>query len=116
MFTGSCGFPQRSLHYDEFLPKAEEYRRKVRELEEQRKVYLSEELKAVSTDEWLKDGVRQLGLLHDNTVMRIQDGVIFTEDMNLLYYYRNRLSGYGMSLLAEGQIGPGKDDSKGFLV
>jgi len=108
--------PQRSLHYDEFLPKAEEYRRKVRELEEQRKVYLSEELKAVSTDEWLKDGVRQLGLLHDNTVMRIQDGVIFTEDMNLLYYYRNRLSGYGMSLLAEGQIGPGKDDSKGFLV
>ena len=107
---------QRSMHYDEFLSKAEEYRRKLQELEEQRKLYLSEELKAVSTEEWVKDGVRQLGLLHDSPVIRIQDGVIFTEDMNLLYYYRNRLSGYGLSLLAEGQIGPGKDDSKGFLV
>ena len=34
-------------------------------------------------------------------VVKVSEGAVWTEDMNLLYYYRNRLTGYGLSLLAE---------------
>jgi hypothetical protein len=44
---------------------------------------------------------------------------VFTEDMSLLYYYRNRLSGYGLSLLSRGNkhwTDRGYYDAKGFLA
>ena len=80
---------------------------------------LSPELRDWDSEGWIKHGVNQLGLLHEAKVARLSEGVIFTEDMNLLYYYRNRLSGYGISLLAlkhGSQPAPGKTDAKGFLA
>jgi hypothetical protein len=58
-------------------------------------------------------------LSHDAQVLRVSERTIWTEDMNLLYYYRNRLTGYGLSRLAEFSGGKkqfGQNDSQGFLV
>ena len=72
---------------------------------------------ASAGEDWIDDGIRNLGLLHDVAVAKIEDGAIFTEDMNLLYYYRNRLAGYGLSMLADpSQTSPGAYDRKGFLA
>ncbi len=49
----------------------------------------------------------------------MEDGTVTTEDLTLLYYYRNRLSGYGLSYLADPEVdlrNPGRTDEKGFLV
>ena len=59
-----------------------------------------EELKTTDTERWVKDGISQLGLFHGTAVLKREEEVVYTEDLPLLYYYRNRLSGYGLSLLA----------------
>ncbi|MCM2279327.1 MAG: 1-acyl-sn-glycerol-3-phosphate acyltransferase [Oligoflexia bacterium] len=110
---------QRSLPMEEFLAQAERYRQKLLEAADRGELFLSDELRTQELRAWVEDGVRQLGLLHDAGVVRIQGGAIWSEDMTLLYYYRNRLAGYGLSLLAEGgeMTGkPGQNDSKGFLA
>jgi glycerol-3-phosphate O-acyltransferase len=102
---------QRSMPYSDFLAAAEIYHRKIKEWASRGLLFLSPELQTSSTEEWVKDGVKQLGLLHGLAVVKIADDVVFTEDMNLLYYYRNRLTGYGLTLL------PGREhDSQGFLA
>jgi glycerol-3-phosphate O-acyltransferase len=111
--------PQRSMPLSEFLAAAEIYYRRVEDLARKGNLYLSDELRIAQTENWVRNGVSQLGLLHDVAVVKIQKDVVWTEDMNLLYYYRNRLTGYGLPLLA----GPsatytvsGQNDSKGFLA
>jgi glycerol-3-phosphate O-acyltransferase len=110
---------QRSLPFSDFLSSAEVYHRRLRELANRGELFLSDELKTQDTLKWVNDGAAHLGLLHDAAVIRVSDQAIWTEDMNLLYYYRNRLSGYGLSLLS-GVRGDttslGKNDSKGFLA
>ena len=102
---------QRSMPFSEFLPIAERYHRQVTELAMRGGLHLDQELRTVDTEQWVKDGMSQLGLFHGSAVLKIDDGVLYSEDLPLLYYYRNRLSGYGLS-------GPkaGKNDSKGFLA
>lgn len=110
---------QRSLPESEFLQEAERRHEEMKALAAQGELHLSNELKTSDTRVWVTEGSAQLGLFHDSAVVRIQDGAVWTEDMNLLYYYRNRLSGYGISLLAEEggeRIKPGKNDRKGFLA
>jgi len=107
---------QRTLAFSDFLPFAENLREVLRKLSANGMLRLSPDW---DTEGWVKNGVNQLGLLHEAKVTRMGDGTILTEDMNLLYYYRNRLSGYGISLLAleHGSIAtPGKLDAKGFLA
>ena len=107
------------MPYSDFLESAEIYHRRLVDLEKDGKLFLSDELSASSIESGVMDGVKQLGLFHDAAVVKVQEGVIWTEDMNLLYYYRNRLSGYGISLLAR-MGGEGtrfrKNDSQGFLA
>ncbi len=110
---------QRSLPLSDFLEAADRFHKKFIEKANAGKLYLSEELRSLDTATWVQQGVLQLGLLHEHAVAKIKDGVIWTEDMNLLYYYRNRLSGYGLSFLAESQgygAKIGGHDEKGFLV
>lgn len=110
---------QRSILYSDFLLEAEQCHQRVREAADGGKLFLSKELQTSNVHAWVKEGVQQLGLLHDAAVLQIRDETIWTEDMNLLYYYRNRLCGYGFSL--NSKIGgidakPGKIDSQGFLA
>lgn len=108
---------QRTLPWEDFLKAAEVIHAKVKKSAEQGHFYLSPELLSMNTKEWVKDGLKNLGQFHGNAVLRRGEGIIYTEDMNLLYYYRNRLAGYGLSLLSDPHRRvPGMNDAKGFLA
>ena len=87
---------QRSLPIDRFYEEAESCYQRVRELADRGGLYLSLELQRADPRSWVLDGVKNLGLFHDQAVLKMTDKAIWTEDMPLLYYYRNRLSGYGL--------------------
>ena len=117
--------PQRTLPWSDFLEAAEHFHQRVMECSQRGGVFLSEELQNTKDPRvWIRDGVRQLGVCHNARVVRVSDQTVWTEDMNLLYYYRNRLAGYGLSRLAQegggryafGQSDVRSCDSQGFLV
>jgi glycerol-3-phosphate O-acyltransferase len=101
---------QRTIPLGDFFVHAESCHRKLLEAADRGLLFLSDELRSSDTRAWVADGVRNLGLLHDAAVVTVRDGAIWTEDMNLLYYYRNRLTGYGLNDGLAGQ-----NDGKGFL-
>jgi glycerol-3-phosphate O-acyltransferase len=119
---------QRTVQESVFLTAAERYRARLLDLASRGLVYLSPELLGTDVQAWVRDGVRNLGLLHGHAVLRWESGWFSTEDMALLYYYRNRLAGYGLSRLAESTdkrrgdlVYAGRErerdyDSQGFLV
>ena len=109
---------QRSLPFDVFLKEASYWFDRVRELAHQGELHLSEELLSLNLEDWVKDGIRNLGVMHDVAVMKIAEDAVATDDLPLLYYYRNRLTGYGLTLQIDGKEEgfPGEYDEKGFLV
>lgn len=108
---------QRTIPWEEFLKESEVMHRRILASADRGLFYVTPELRTHDTKTWLTDGIRNLGLFHGNAVLKRGDGTIYSEDMNLLYFYRNRLAGYGLSLLADprGRV-PGANDEKGFLV
>ena len=110
---------QRTLQLADFWPTAEQFYKTLVEKSKAGRFYLSEELlRGNDPRKWVLEGAQQLGVFHDAQVVKISDGVISTDDMSLLYYYRNRLSGYGLSRLAQENVlrsGYGKKDCQGFL-
>lgn len=100
--------PQRSIPEHLFYAEAEACHRFVRELSDRGGLHLSPELQTSDVKAWVGDGLKHLGVLHGAAVVKLEGGAAWTEDMNLLYYYRNRLTGYGYRKT-------GKNDSKGFL-
>lgn len=109
---------QRAIPRSEFVQFCEHVHERLRALESAGELYLSQDLKQ-PTAAWIKDGLSQLGLLHDAEAVKIEDDSVTTDDMTLLYYYRNRLTGYGISFLAGvGEVAgkPGAHDRKGFLA
>ncbi len=110
---------QRSMPFSSFMSSAEIFHKKVQVRAQRGELFLSPELQTSNTESWVKDGVKQLGFLHDSAVVKVQQNVIWTEDMNLLYYYRNRLTGYGLSGMRESgehQTLFGQNDGQGFLA
>jgi len=118
---------QRSRPTDDFLSYAEGLRQRLIDAEKRGDLKLSDELRSGSgamsgpspLPAWIADGMAQLGLLHESPVLEVSEDIISAVDMNLLYYYRNRLSGYGLSILAETggpRKSPGEHDEKGFLA
>jgi glycerol-3-phosphate O-acyltransferase len=93
--------PQRTLPQSEFLEHAEKLHGRVRELADRGHLFLSNDLLNRSTEDWVRHGMKHLGLMHDAEVVRTDGVSVWTEDMTLLYYYRNRLTGYGLSRLAD---------------
>lgn len=110
---------QRSLPYSQFLKSAASYHAKILNYANNGELFISDELRTNDTEVWVKDGIKHLGYLHDAAVVKLQGDVIYTEDMNLLYYYRNRLAGYGLSLRCEKLGSPTflrQNDTQGFLA
>lgn len=112
---------QRSLAFSDYLKEAEVGYQRLRHLANSGKVFMSDELinSAHDTESWVQDGMKKLGQFHGSSVVKRTGDVIFTENLSLLYYYRNRLSGYGLSVLAD--VGRPKSfrgdvDEQGFLV
>jgi glycerol-3-phosphate O-acyltransferase len=93
--------PQRSIPWSEFLAQAEKDYERVRTMADRGQLYLSSDLLNRSTEQWVRHGMKHLGLMHDAEVVCSDGSAVWTEDMTLLYYYRNRLTGYGISLLAD---------------
>ena len=109
---------QRAIPKAEYYQFCEHVHEKLGKLEMEGQIYLSNDLKQ-ATHIWVDDGLRQLGLFHDAAVVRQAGDAFTTDDLNLLYYYRNRLTGYGISFLAGvGEVAgkPGAHDRKGFLA
>jgi glycerol-3-phosphate O-acyltransferase len=102
---------QRTVPLDRFYDEASRCFEMVRKASDSGKLFLSTTLRCGDVKIWVEDGVHQLGLFHDAQVAKIQDNAITTDDMNLLYYYRNRLTGYGF-----GRDFSEETDEKGFLV
>lgn len=102
---------QRNIPLDRFYEEANRCFEMVSKAASNGKLFLSTTLRCGDVKIWVEDGVHQLGLFHDAKVAKIEDGSITTEDMNLLYYYRNRLTGYGF-----GRDFSEESDEKGFLV
>jgi glycerol-3-phosphate O-acyltransferase len=105
---------QRALPLDRFYAEAERCFDMIKQAADQGKLYLSDPLKCGNVRLWVEDGIRQLGLFHDAKVVKLQDAIVQSEDMNLLYYYRNRLTGYNFGRIKEGFSG--EKDEHGFLV
>lgn len=110
---------QRSLLLSDFMGAAEVQRSRILEMAHRGDLFVSTELRNGNTEAWVRDGVKKLGILHNAEVVKIAGDVIYTDDMSLLYYYRNRLAGYGLSLLAQAddqRFHLNLYDSKGFLA
>jgi len=106
---------QRTLPLEKFMAAAERQRELVLKKALNRELHVCPE---ITGEGWVREGVRQLGQLHSASVIRIQGDEVTTDDLTLLYYYRNRLTGYGLSLRAgelKGQL-KGVHDRKGFLA
>ncbi len=111
--------PQRRVPKSVFLAEAYETLERLKQLEKDQKLSLSSTLGCGDIELWIQDGIRQLGLFHDHKVVYEDDDIVGTEDMNLLYYYRNRLTGYGLGRLDEHhrrKTFVGDIDEQGFLV
>ena len=102
---------QRMIPSARFFEEAERSFKQVKQASDHGRLHLSSPLHCGDVKIWVEDGVRQLGLFHDAKVVKLEDGAFSTDDMNLLYYYRNRLTGYGF-----GSDFAGDTDEKGFLV
>ena len=60
-------------------------------------IKLSPILTTKELNEIIDLGISNIGIYHTNLpIMRTKDGNITSEDLKLLYYYHNRLLGYGL--------------------
>ncbi|MCP4437675.1 MAG: glycerol acyltransferase [Aureispira sp.] len=80
-----------------FDQNIEKLREQLRKMEAAGEIQLSEEVRDAPLDELIKDGIHNCSVIHVKKPLKIdKEGDITTQDMNLLYYYHNRLLGYNL--------------------
>lgn len=87
-----------SLPYAEVTEKVNELKERLKVLNEQKEVQISPELRW-NVDKIIDHGMRNINLYHTTSPLTKEGDVIGTEDLKLLYYYHNRLEGYGLEKL-----------------
>ena len=88
-----------SLSYEEFKSGCQLVLDKIFELKSQGKIDAAPHLKR-TMDEIIVHGMDNVGMYHaKRPLVRDKHGNIVTEDMSLLYFYHNRLHGYGLEKL-----------------
>ena len=110
---------QRVVPYARLLEECERFLDRLKQLEQQKKLKLSPDFFNRTQSEWVEHGIRHMGLLHDRKAIRVGPDGVTSDDLSLLYYYRNRLTGYGLSLLGNRGfrvLEPGEIDELGFLA
>lgn len=66
-------------------------------LNNKNKIKLSQNLTTKELDEIIEIGIHNISIYHTNLpLLKTKDGNITSEDLNLLYYYHNRMNGYGL--------------------
>ena len=84
------------LDYDEFLKTFMKLRKKIFKLKKKGHIGTAEHLDG-DIDKVIKHGLDNVGLYHaTRPLVRQKDGKIDVQDMNKIYYYHNRLNGYGL--------------------
>ena len=86
----------RQLPRADFAEACERAMQRLRDLADRGKVHLAQHM-INDTASIMEHGIKNLGIYHDKRPLIFEDEAhIATESMNLLYYYHNRLAGYGL--------------------
>lgn len=84
------------LPYEEFRSACKRVRKQIYELKAQKKVNHATHLKG-DIDLVIRHGLENVGIFHlKRPLLLNKEGNIITRDLNTLYYYHNRLSGYDL--------------------
>ncbi|MBV6643306.1 MAG: 1-acyl-sn-glycerol-3-phosphate acyltransferase [Cyclobacteriaceae bacterium] len=83
------------LDYEEFKEAFKKLRKKVMKLNKEGKVSVAGHMKK-KADQVIKLGVENVGLYHAQRPLVLKNGKIVIQNMNTLYYYHNRMDGYGL--------------------
>ncbi|MCB9487875.1 MAG: 1-acyl-sn-glycerol-3-phosphate acyltransferase [Deltaproteobacteria bacterium] len=92
----------RETAMDAAIPMVEVYRGveetlyQLKKLAEEDRIRLSEVVRSGDVERVVAIALKVFGCYHTKPVLERQGDRIFARDMNLLYYYRNRLWGYGL--------------------
>lgn len=71
---------------------------KLREMAANGEVHIYHELEIPEIDKVIETGIKNLGLYHvKRPLLKTKDDFIVSEDFNLLFFYHNRLEGYGLA-------------------
>lgn len=85
------------LDYDSFVLEIERLKGHLLDLYTAGKILLSEQVLG-EIEFLIKHGLKNMGVYHTQRVLfKDENGEIATQDLKLLYYYHNRLAGYGLS-------------------
>jgi len=88
-----------TLNYEEFKSGCQLVLDRITELKAQGKIDMAPHLKR-DMDSVIAHGLDNVGMYHaKRPLLKDQKGNIVTEDMSLLYFYHNRLHGYGLEKL-----------------
>lgn len=95
---GFLRLPEEELEipYEEFKATFKTIRKEIYQMKEQGKVYHATHLKG-NIDVVIRRGLENVGVFHlKRPLLRNKKGNIITQDLNVLYYYHNRLVGYDL--------------------
>jgi len=85
-----------SLPEEEFLQVLDKLLHELRTRADAGEIRLEHILRNARSEDILRYALGPLGFYHTTPVVRQEDGRIIVGDANLLFYYRNRLEGYGL--------------------
>ncbi|MFH1807517.1 MAG: 1-acyl-sn-glycerol-3-phosphate acyltransferase [Pseudomonadota bacterium] len=68
----------------------------LRNLEQQRRIRLDEDLAHADAESLVADGLRHFAIYHTQPAVQRKGDRLFARDRNLMLYYANRLDGYGL--------------------
>lgn len=98
---GFLRLPEEDLEipYEEFRATFKKVRKEIYNLKENGKLHHATHLKG-DADIVIKRGLENVGIFHlKRPLLRNKKGNIVTQDLNVLYYYHNRLVGYDLEKL-----------------
>ena len=84
-----------TLNIEYFKTKYKNVLESVKNLSEKKKLKISDEL-LLSIDDQIKIGCKNLGLYHAIRPLELKKDKIIIKNIKMLFYYRNRLDGYGI--------------------
>lgn len=86
------------IAYPEFVEVFERLMGILKTMRDEGKIRLDDDFDRMDTKTMITEGIRNSGIYHPlRPIKQTEDGSIATDDFNLLYYYHNRLEGYGLS-------------------
>jgi glycerol-3-phosphate O-acyltransferase len=87
----------REIPFDDFKMNMKFVMDELYRLNNQGKLKLAPHLTTKELDEIIELGINNVNIYHINLpIMRTKEGNITSEDLKLLYFYHNRMEGYGL--------------------